>query len=216
MPPIAVSPDAKSRATADFAQAALCDLEDPVLMARLQEGDVDALEVLYDRYCNVILRIGSRLLRDETEAEDLLQEVFLYVFRKNCVFDISKGCVGSWLIQITYARALNRRKWLKRRFFEQRQNHEDTVPFEPAASGLNPEELAELSCWRTHFLRAFECLTQRQRETIHLYVFEGYSLLEISKKFGASLPNVRNFYYRGLEQLRNRLSADGFPIRRDV
>src|SRR5438132_11932796 len=106
---------AEEEVSARSPEASLRDLEDAVLMAQLQKGDLQALELLYDRYCGVILGVGSRLLRDAAEAEDLVQEVFLYLFRKSHVFSISKSSVGSWLIQVAYARAFDRRKWLRRR-----------------------------------------------------------------------------------------------------
>src|SRR5262245_56457416 len=95
-------------------------------MVRLQDGDVDALSVLYDRYCTIILSVGARLLGDATEAEDLLQEVFLYLFRNNRAFKASKGSVDTWLVQIAYCRALDRRKWLKRKFFDRESISEGT------------------------------------------------------------------------------------------
>lgn len=207
--------DLTSEVSARSAETSLQDLEDAVLMARLQKGDLEALEVLYDRYCGVILGVGSRLLRDAAEAEDLVQEVFLYLFRKSHVFNISKSSVGSWLIQVAYARGFDRRKWLRRRGRELEQSYEGTILAEPAAPGPNPEELAELSSLRSYFILVFESLTIRQRETIQLHFFEGYSLLEVSQKMGDSFPSVRGLYARALERLRNRLSEDGFQIRRD-
>ena len=206
--------DVTSDVSACSPEASLQNPEDAVLMARLQKGDLQALEVLYDRYCGVIWGVGSRLLRDAAEAEDLVQEVFLYLFRKSHVYSISKSSVASWLIQVAYARAFDRRKWLRRRGRELQQSYEGTILAEPAAPGPNPEELAELSALRSYLMRVFESLTERQRETIQLYFFEGYSLLEISQKVGDSFPSIRGLYARALERLRNRLSEDGFPIRR--
>src|SRR5205809_934224 len=111
--------------------------------------------------------------------------------------------------------ALDLRKWLRRRGRELQQSYEGTILAEPAAPGPNPEELAELSALRSYLMRVFESLTERQRETIQLYFFEGYSLLEISQKMGDSFPSIRGLYARALERLRNRLSEDGFPIRRE-
>jgi len=214
-PFVAPEKDVTRQVSACSPEASLQNPEDAVLMARLQKGDLQALEVLYDRYCGVILGVGSRLLRDAAEAEDLVQEVFLYLFRKSHVYSISKSSVASWLIQVAYARAFDRRKWLRRRGRELQQSYEGTILAEPAAPGPNPEELAELSALRSYFMLVFESLTKRQRETIQLYFFEGYSLLEISQKVGDSFPSIRGLYARALERLRNRLSEDGFPIRRE-
>ncbi len=88
----------------------LKELDDEALMCRIQRGDLEAFEVLFDRHSGLVLRVGTRLFRNGTEAEDLVQEVFLYLFRKSHVFDSSKGLVRSWLIQVTYSRAFNHRK----------------------------------------------------------------------------------------------------------
>lgn len=66
-------------------------LDDEALMYRVQRADLKAFEVLFDRHSDLVLRVGTRLFRNATEADDLVQEVFLYVFRKSHVFDCSKG-----------------------------------------------------------------------------------------------------------------------------
>jgi len=191
----------------------LKELDDERLMCRIQRGDVDAFEALFDRHSSLVLRVGARLFRDATEAEDLVQEVFLYLFRRSHVFDSSKGSVKSWLIQVTYSRAFNHRKSRNGRCYDG-QNCEETIQLQVIDPGPDPEELAELASWRAYFLQAFNSLRKEQREAIEMYFFGGYTLQEICQKTGYSFPSVRNHVYRGLEQLRIRLSEDGFVIRR--
>ena len=194
-------------------QESLKELDDERLMCRIQRGDLEAFEVLFDRYSGLVLRVGARLFRDATDAEDLVQEVFLYLFRRSYVFDSIKGSVKSWLIQVTYSRAFNYRKSRNGRRHEG-EAFEETVQLQAIDPGPDPEELAELASWRSYFLQAFGRLRKEQREAIEMYFFGGYTLQEICQKTGHSFPSVRNHVYRGLEQLRIRLSEDGFAIRR--
>jgi RNA polymerase sigma-70 factor (ECF subfamily) len=183
----------------------LKELEDEKLISRLQQGDLRAFEALFDRYAGLLLGVGSRILRDTAEAEDLVQEVFLYLFRKNRLFDFSKGSVRSWLIQATYSRAFNRYKYLKTRLFYVKEDFEAASTKVCDDSALNPEEMFY---WRSLIHQVFLSLPDEQRTTLHLHFFEGYTLVEISHKLGQSFGNVRHYYYRGLERLRKRLSED--------
>jgi hypothetical protein len=73
---------------------------DEVLLACTQEGDREALAELFRNYAKSIRSIGVRILRDGMEADDLVQEVFLYLYRKSSLFDCSKGSARSWIFQI--------------------------------------------------------------------------------------------------------------------
>lgn len=206
---IASTKDSASQEAVPSSSVPLRELADDAVMSRLQAGEVAALEVLYDRYAGLLLGLGARILRNSTEAEDLVQEVFLYLFRKNHIFDLSKGNVRSWLVQVTYSRAFNRYKQLKSQSYYDQGNGE--CPSRTLADDtiLSPEEIGETSYWRDHLLEAFRELTAEQRETLQLFFFEGYTLLEISQRVGHSFGNVRNHYYRGLERLRKVLSRNG-------
>src|SRR6266481_3472058 len=85
---------------------------DEFVMRRIQSGDKQALGVLYDRYSRLILSVGLRILRDSSEAQELVQDVFLYVFQKSQDFNASKASLKSWIVQIAYSRAFNKREYL--------------------------------------------------------------------------------------------------------
>ena len=73
---------------------------DEVLIADVQRGDRDALALLFRRYARPVRNIGQRILRDKAEADDLIQEVFLYIHRKSVVFDSTKGTARLWILQV--------------------------------------------------------------------------------------------------------------------
>src|SRR5262245_11829038 len=83
-------------------------LDDEGLMAALQAGAHDALAILFDRYHRLVFSIALRIVRDEGEAEDVTQIVFLDVFRAAAQFDGSKGTCKVWLLQYAYHRAISR------------------------------------------------------------------------------------------------------------
>jgi len=182
---------------------------DEELIAQIQDGKHDALGSLFRRYARSVRNVGERILRDNGEADDLVQEVFLYIHRKNTLFDSSKGSARSWIIQIAYTQALLRRRDLKGhgfyvsgiadRMLETRQSGSTGADYDHTVEGL---------FGRNGWKRIVDDLTEDQRETLRLHFFEGYTFAEIAEKLGQSYANVRNHHYRGLEKLRRHLSED--------
>ena len=82
--------------------AASTDLTDEALMARIREDDKEALALLFRRYVGLVRSVGRRIIRNDAEAEDLVQEVFLYLYRKRTVYDSSKSSARSWIVQMAY------------------------------------------------------------------------------------------------------------------
>jgi RNA polymerase sigma-70 factor (ECF subfamily) len=92
-------------------------LDDKELMAQLQTGCNDALAILFDRYHRLVLSVALKIVRDPGEPEDVMQSVFLEIFRSVAQFDSAKGTTKVWILQYAYHRALNRRQHLNARNF---------------------------------------------------------------------------------------------------
>jgi RNA polymerase sigma-70 factor, ECF subfamily len=180
-------------------------LDDQSVMGLVQSGDREALSLLFDRYSRLVLNVATRILRDPTEAQDLVQEVFLYIHRRSSVFDPSKGTVASWMIQVTYSRAFNRRESLSVRAQADCARIEELA--DSAGAEMRLEKLTDELSARKLVHEALAELTERQRETLRMYFFEGYSLREISANQRESLTNTRHHYYRGIERLKGVLKA---------
>jgi RNA polymerase sigma-70 factor, ECF subfamily len=177
---------------------------DELLLSRLVKGDPDALACLFRGYASLVRGIGRRMLRDAAEAEDLVQEVFLFIHRKCGVFDSSKSTARSWIVQMTYHRAIERRRYLATRQFYTRgevQRPERMVGTPTTESDYS----AEAVFGRNGLGKVLEDLSEDQRETLRLHFFEGYTLAEISEKLGQPRGNVRHHYYRGLDRLRKEM-----------
>jgi RNA polymerase sigma-70 factor (ECF subfamily) len=179
-------------------------LADEEVMAHIQAGHDDALTVLFDRYHRLVLSVASKILRDIGEAEDVTQTVFLEIYQVSAQFDPARGTTKAWLMQYAYHRSMNRRLYLRRRNFYDRDgsgpansgSQEDAQPI----SGGGRLVLQEL---RSLVREGLASLNGQQRRTLHMAYFEGMTLKEISKKTGESFGNVRHHYYRGLSQLRS-------------
>jgi RNA polymerase sigma-70 factor (ECF subfamily) len=177
---------------------------DEDLMLRLRQGNLEALSHLYRRYARLVMSICLRIVRDPSEAEDLVQDVFVLLHQKRNLFDASKGSARSWLVQVTYHQAFNRRDHLKaRRYYGQ-------LPLNHAAAQMQTLLTAgsgsgDMFYWSSKLERALSELTPEQHLVLQLYYFEGYTVEEISKKMGHSTGNVRNHLYRGLEQMRRSI-----------
>ncbi len=108
-----VVPSEIRRAGLGVAEEAL----DEALMARVTGGDQQALGCLFQRYGRLLHSIASRILKDAAEAEDLVQDLFLFIHRKCGMFDSSKSSARSWIVQMAYHRAIERRRYLVTRQF---------------------------------------------------------------------------------------------------
>lgn len=172
-------------------------LSDEFLLAEVGNGSKDGLALLFRRHRRTVLNVARRILRDDSEAEDLCQEVFLFLFQNAKSFDAGKGTALSWIIQITYHRAMNRRQYLAfRQHYTAEELNEEQID---TGRSLFIDELAA----RTLLNRVREKLSAEQQQTLELHFFEGYSLREIAEKTNQTLGNIRNHFYRGLERLRS-------------
>ncbi len=173
---------------------------DEELMSSLQAKDSKALELLFDRYSGLVFGIALRILNDHSEAEEVVQEAFFYVYQRALIFDPLKGSANGWLVQVAFSRARDRKAHLSRRGF---YSGTDIDSLDDTLLGQNDVEreigarldFSQLQC-------AFEDLTHMQRQTLQMFYFEGMELREISERLHEPFGNVRHHFYRGLERLR--------------
>jgi RNA polymerase sigma-70 factor, ECF subfamily len=185
---------------------------DEVLLIRFIDGDDQSLGCFFQRYGRLLRSIAARILRDGSEAEDLVQDLFLFVHRKSVIFDSAQSSARSWIVQMAYHRAISRRRYLVTRQF---YTHEDVDGAGGQVVGVATTEndySAAAVLGRNGLEKVMEALTDDQRETLQLHFFEGYTLAEISEKLGQPHGNVRHHYYRGLAQLRKQMSESNVRI----
>jgi RNA polymerase sigma-70 factor, ECF subfamily len=206
--------DAEAKTSPVISPVAETDLSDESLIANICFGSREALATLFRRYARIVRGVAYRVLRDASEADDLLQDIFILVHRLCRTFDGSKSPARFWILQMTYRRAISRRRYLTSRHFYTQLDLDQAAnrlgdpltksgPFGDAMDGVLDQREA-LQSW-------FAVLSESQRQTLHLFFFEGYTFEEIAAKLGETVGNARNHYYRGLDKLRKQISAGKLP-----
>lgn len=173
---------------------------DEELAAKLQHGQTEALTVLFERYSPQVYRHARRVLKNDAEAEDLVQQVFLDVLRSAGQFNAKKASFKTWLLMFTYCQTVNRWRQLRARHYYDSVSLEEILPavLEGAQQAF-PFQAAEAICLVEQALRLIQ---PRQRTVIELVYYEGLTPQEIADRTGESVPVVRHNLYRGLDKIR--------------
>lgn len=167
-------------------------------MSAIRARNQDAMAELYDRYGSVVYAVALRVLGDTTAAEDVLQEIFMQLWRNPASFDASRGNLGPWLAVITRNRAVD----MVRKRKPQTELEETTISFEP-----NLAQMAERNIFAQKVRTALQQMPALQRKALEMAYFEGYSHSEISEKTGEPLGTVKTRIRTGLLQLRKAVET---------
>lgn len=178
----------------------LSKLSDEQLIQHVASGCQDALSVLFDRYQRLVFDVAFRIVRDPGEAEEVVQTVFLDIYRAVANFDPSKGIPKVWILQYAYHRALHRKRHLVSNHFYRWEELEAAVEVGVRRSfgGESPEtkRLAE---------QMLQKLKPRQRVVLEMTYYEGLTAEEIAQRLGKSAHAVRHDLHRGLGALRSAI-----------
>jgi|SRR5690242_11236578 len=183
---------------------------DNELLQQLILGNDDAFAVIVDRYQRLIFSVAYKIVKDEGEAEDVVQIVFLDVFRKRGLFDPGKGTLKMWLLQYAYTRSINRRYHLQHRHFYSKLNVEEITPLAFSTERAEDRWLTATEAAR-YLGEGLAGLRPKQRRAIELICIEGMTFVEAAENSGESLPATRHNYYRGMAKLRNVLLPQPQP-----
>ena len=173
-------------------------------MLQICDGSREALAELFRRHAQLVRNIAYKILRDPSEADDVLQDTFLLINRKCELFDPAAGAARFWIRQIAFNAALARRRYLNSRHFYNRVHLED-VESRLSAPAVRAERREERTWEDSGLKKVFDTLSRDQRETLLLFFVEGYTLPEIAVKLNQSHGNVKHHYFRGLEKLRKHV-----------
>lgn len=168
------------------------------LLARLCRGDLAALSALYDLFAPRMLALGTKMLGDGRDAEDVLHDVFVEAWRHAAEFNGTRGNVEAWLILRMRSRCIDRIRSAERR---------RRVSMEEAELPV-----AEVDPWaqeRHAVQRAMSTLPQEQRDVVMLTYFEGLSGPEIAARFGVPLGTVKSRLASAVTRLRAALGRGG-------
>lgn len=174
---------------------------DEVLVRRgAESGDERAFSELYDRYAGLVYGAGMRYLRDRTHAEDLVQEVFLSVWRGAASFDVSRVGFATWIYRRTRNRATDQ---VRRRHSRVRTVGGD-VPFEPGEA----DPAGDLSR-SFDIVAALSRLSPAHREVLTLAYMKGLTQREISRRTGTPLGTIKSRTTAALHALRENMMTLG-------
>jgi RNA polymerase sigma-70 factor (ECF subfamily) len=181
-------------------------LTDEELASHLQAGYPEALTVIFEKYSGMVFGIARRMLRDDGEAEEAVQQVFLDMYRAIGQFDPKKASYKTWLLQFAYHRAINRKHHLEANgFYAAEEFHEDLLPAELYEGTGRPLQLSFQEL--VHLVeQLLSTIPPKQRRTIELTFFQGFTAEEIAVQTGETPAVVRHNLYRGLDKLRLTLA----------
>jgi len=165
-------------------------------------GDEQALAALYDRYRLILFGLILRILHSQPEAEDVLQEVFLQVWRKASDFDEARGRPFTWLVTLARSRAIDRLRASsarERTVMEAAKDVSDSIS--DAADDALKSEQGEI------VRSALSELPEEQRRTLVLAYFEGLTQSEIAERLNSPLGTVKTRMRSGMMKLRELLGA---------
>ena len=171
------------------------------LLRRVANGDREAFSRFYDRYAALVFTFALRLLQLPADAEDLLQDVFLQVWRQAGSYSQERGSPEAWLLMMTRSRAIDKLRSLRRR--EQRAASSEEAGV--AGEGGAVESGAAASEARLTVHGALARLPEAQRTVLELAYFDGLSQSEIATRLGEPLGPVKTRMRAGLERLRRFL-----------
>ena len=197
------------RASLRLRAATSVDEADRAVLARTANGDLDALEELYDRYKTMAYSIAYRITNDVTLAEDVVQDAFLGAWRNAARYLEGRGSVKTWLLAIVHHRAIDAIR--RRRPTTQLPEREEVPP----ASLTLPDVWTEVSAGLdAEVVRgALAVLSDVQREAIELAYFGGLTQQEIAARTGTPLGTIKSRMRLGLLAMRRSLTVDDGPSR---
>jgi RNA polymerase sigma-70 factor, ECF subfamily len=170
------------------------------LIERIVSRDASAVGDLYDRHSRPLYGLILRILRDRSEAEEVLQEVFVAVWNRAETYDVAVGSPMGWLVRIARNRAIDRLRASTARI-----RAVESAPFEPRPSE-NPETSAWLGEQQRVVARALKAIPPEQRDLIEDAYYLGCTQSELAERHKLPLGTVKTRIRTGLLTLRQQLS----------
>ena len=178
---------------------------DPALLANIVKGDQQAFTQLYDHSSTLLYTLAFRILGDRDEADELLQDVYLEVWRKVARYDIGRGTPIAWLITLTRSRAIDRLRARTVRGKSATTAMDAKGSSRVADLGPSPYETQADQELRIAVGNAITSLPAAQQQAIELAYYEGLSHNEIAARLNQPLGTVKTRIKLGMSKLRESL-----------
>lgn len=187
---------------------------DPTLLARVVKGDQQAFSQLYDHSSTLLFTLAVRILGNQEEAAELLQDVYLEVWRKVSHYDVGRGTPIAWLVTLTKSRAIDRLRAKTARGYRVTNSLEAGTATQVVDPGPSPFETQADQDLRRAVRTALAELPEAQQQPIELAYYEGLSHAEIAARLNQPLGTVKTRIKLGMSKLRTGLQQwqnDGTP-----
>jgi RNA polymerase sigma-70 factor (ECF subfamily) len=171
------------------------------LIEKVANQDRDAFSQLYDRFSTLVFTLALRMLRVRSDAEDLLQEVFVQVWRQAQGYSPARGSPEAWIINIARSRAIDKIRSIRRR----EKNFVLTDDPARAESGENVESAVAESEAKLTMNSALANLPEAQRKVLELAYFDGLTQTEIAERLAEPLGTIKTRMRSGIHRLREML-----------
>jgi RNA polymerase sigma-70 factor, ECF subfamily len=179
---------------------AFAHLSDEAVVALLGRSDEQALAELYDRYGRTAYGLALRVLRDESLAEDAVQDAFLAAWRTASSFRPERAKASTWLLTLVHRRAVD----VVRR--EQRRRAEPLEAAGDQAATESTDEAVWLRYERERVQAALKTLPDQQREALELAYYGGFTQTELAERLGQPVGTIKSRMFSGLDRLRDALA----------
>ena len=182
---------------------------DPNLLALVAKGDQQAFSQLYDHSSTLLFTMAVRILGNREEAAELLQDVYLEVWRKVSRYDVGRGTPVAWLVTLTKSRAIDRLRARAARGYQATNSLEAGTAMQVADPSPSPLETQADQELRLAVGAAVAGLPQAQQQAIELAYYEGLSHAEIAQRLNQPLGTVKTRIKLGMSKLRDGLQQWG-------
>lgn len=177
---------------------------DAALVQRLLQRDVSAFEELYERHSRIVYGLVLRIVQQASTAEEVVQDIFLQLWRNASQYDVSRGPFLPWLLTLARNRALDQ---LRLKGERQRRREEQTEELPPVVTAPDFEGRLDEKRRATRVRELIASLQPQQKRAIELAYFEGLSHSEIAAKLQEPLGTVKSWIRNGLLKLKEGLQA---------
>ena len=175
--------------------------QDVELLRGISEGDRWAFACFYDQYCKLLFAVAYRILNDQKESEDVLQEVFVQIWEKAPLYDPSRGKPSTWAIVLARHRAIDRVRSTVRGTRLREKIESEAATLEQFDDRSSFEVMASFETG-LQVRQAMEKLSRQQREVLDLAFFHSLTQAEISARLEVPLGTVKARIRRGMMKLR--------------
>jgi RNA polymerase sigma-70 factor (ECF subfamily) len=178
-------------------------MTDAEMIGKIVHRDREAFDLFYERYAQIIFNLCIRILKDEAESEDVMQEIFVQIWKEAERFDSSRASVKTWLFTIARSRSLDRYRSRKTV-----QNRMEPTPEEELQNVSGKEDPRSSSVMQQYVGNALGRLSKEQRVVLELSYYEGLTQEEIASRLGEPLGTIKSRIRSALIKLRSLIAGD--------